>query len=45
MYDQGSWGSLTQALESAFKGDGNALMQLADSYAERSQRRAATAAT
>ena len=40
MYDESSWGSLTQALESAFKGDGNALMRLADSYAERSHGRA-----
>jgi pimeloyl-ACP methyl ester carboxylesterase len=37
MYDESTWGSLTQALDSAFKGDGNALMKLADSYAERSQ--------
>jgi pimeloyl-ACP methyl ester carboxylesterase len=36
MYDESRWGTLTQALESAFKGDGNGLMQLADSYAERS---------
>jgi pimeloyl-ACP methyl ester carboxylesterase len=35
MYDQGSWGILTDALSSAFKGDGTPLMQLADQYAER----------
>ena len=35
MYDQGSWGSLTDALTQAFKGDGSQLMQLADQYAER----------
>ena len=36
MYDQGSWGRLTQALQSAFQGNGNDLMTLADSYADRS---------
>ena len=36
MYDQGSWGRLTQALQSAFQGNGDDLMALADSYAERS---------
>lgn len=35
MYDQGSWGALTAAFRSAFKGDGNELMKLANSYAER----------
>jgi pimeloyl-ACP methyl ester carboxylesterase len=35
MYDEGSWGRLTQALQSAFEGNGNALMALADSYADR----------
>ncbi|AKU19231.1 proteinase [Luteipulveratus mongoliensis] len=35
MYDQGSWGTLTQAFKSAFGGDGNGLMKLANSYAER----------
>ena len=35
MYDQGSWSQLTDALSSAFDGDGNPLMRLANSYAER----------
>lgn len=35
MYDQGQWGTLTDAFEKAFKGDGNGLMALANSYAER----------
>ncbi|KNX36141.1 proteinase [Luteipulveratus halotolerans] len=35
MYDQGSWGQLTTALQNAFNGDGNALMGLANTYAER----------
>jgi pimeloyl-ACP methyl ester carboxylesterase len=35
MYDEQSWGKLTEALQSAFRGDGNDLMTLADSYAER----------
>ena len=35
MYDQGSWGRLTQALQSAFQGNGDDLMTLADSYADR----------
>jgi pimeloyl-ACP methyl ester carboxylesterase len=35
MYDQGSWSQLTDALSSAFDGDGNPLMRLANSYADR----------
>jgi len=35
MYDQGSWSTLTDALSAAFRGDGNPLMDLANSYAER----------
>ena len=35
MYDQGSWSQLTDALSAAFDGDGNPLMRLADSYANR----------
>jgi pimeloyl-ACP methyl ester carboxylesterase len=35
MYDEGSWDTLTDALRAAFAGDGNALMRLADSYADR----------
>ena len=36
MYDQGLWPQLTDALRSAFGGNGGPLMTLADSYAERS---------
>jgi len=36
MYDQGRWRGLTAALREAFGGDGNALMKLADGYADRS---------
>ncbi|WP_018157175.1 alpha/beta hydrolase [Demetria terragena] len=35
MYDQGMWGSLTKAFKSAFAGNGNDLMALANSYSER----------
>ena len=35
LYDQGSWGILTQALEEAAGGSGRTLMALADSYADR----------
>ena len=36
MYDQGSWGTLTDALRAAVNDhDGRALMQLADTYAQR----------
>lgn len=35
MYDQGSWSTLTDAFRQAFRGDGNGLMSLANSYAER----------
>ncbi len=35
MYDQGAWPKLTTALRAAKNGDGNALMRLADSYADR----------
>jgi pimeloyl-ACP methyl ester carboxylesterase len=35
MYDQGLWPQLTDALRSAFGGNGGPLMTLADSYAER----------
>lgn len=35
LYDQGSWGVLTDALREARSGNGQSLMQLADAYAER----------
>lgn len=35
LYDQGSWGVLTDALREAKAGNGQSLMQLADAYAER----------
>ena len=35
MYDQGAWQTLTDALGDAVGGDGTALMQLADQYADR----------
>ncbi|MDN5796278.1 MAG: alpha/beta hydrolase [Intrasporangium sp.] len=35
MYDQGSWGILTDALLAAEQGDGSDLMRLADTYADR----------
>ncbi|HET9631330.1 MAG TPA: alpha/beta hydrolase [Terrabacter sp.] len=35
LYDQGSWGILTDALREAKSGNGQSLMQLADAYAER----------
>ena len=35
MYDQGSWQTLVDAMGEAVGGDGTALMQLADSYADR----------
>jgi pimeloyl-ACP methyl ester carboxylesterase len=35
LYDQGSWGILTDALKEAKAGSGNTLMQLADAYAQR----------
>lgn len=35
MYDQGAWSTLTSALESARKGDGKDLMQLAFQYGDR----------
>lgn len=35
MYDQNSWDGLTTAFRSAFAGDGDPLMKLADSYADR----------
>jgi pimeloyl-ACP methyl ester carboxylesterase len=35
MYDQGSWQTLVDAMGAAVAGDGTALMQLADSYADR----------
>lgn len=35
MYDQGMWAALTQALRDVQNGDGAALMDLADQYAER----------
>jgi pimeloyl-ACP methyl ester carboxylesterase len=35
MYDQGRWGELTKAFKQAFDGNGNGLMTLANSYAER----------
>jgi pimeloyl-ACP methyl ester carboxylesterase len=37
MYDQGSWATLIDAMRDALKGDGTALMDLADVYAERRQ--------
>jgi pimeloyl-ACP methyl ester carboxylesterase len=37
LYDQGSWGILTQALRAAKGGNGQVLMQLADMYARRNQ--------
>ena len=36
MYDQSRWSQLTIALREAFAGNGNALMKLADNYADRS---------
>jgi pimeloyl-ACP methyl ester carboxylesterase len=38
MYDQGLWGQLTAALRSAFAGNADPLMTLADSYADRSNK-------
>ncbi|GAB3062701.1 alpha/beta hydrolase [Intrasporangium mesophilum] len=35
LYDQGSWGVLTEALTEAKSGNGQTLLQLADSYADR----------
>ena len=35
MYDQGAWQTLTDAMGDAVGGDGTALMQLADQYADR----------
>ncbi|WP_299446662.1 alpha/beta hydrolase [uncultured Phycicoccus sp.] len=35
MYDQGAWRTLVDALDDAVAGDGTALMQLADQYADR----------
>ena len=35
MYDQGAWQTLTDAMRDAVGGDGTALMQLADQYADR----------
>ncbi len=35
MYDQGAWRTLIDALDGALAGDGTALMQLADQYADR----------
>ncbi|GGL42354.1 alpha/beta fold hydrolase [Phycicoccus endophyticus] len=35
MYDEGSWGTLVDAMRDALAGDGTALMQLADQYADR----------
>ncbi len=35
MYDQGMWATLVDAMRGALKGDGTALMQLADQYADR----------
>ena len=35
MYDQGSWRILVDAMTEALQGDGTALMQLADQYADR----------
>jgi len=35
MYDQGRWAKLTDALRSAFGGNGNPLMTLAEGYADR----------
>jgi pimeloyl-ACP methyl ester carboxylesterase len=35
LYDQGSWGILTEALKQAKAGSGQSLMQLADAYADR----------
>ena len=35
MYDQGAWQTLIDAMRDAVGGDGTALMQLADQYADR----------
>ncbi|HMM97339.1 alpha/beta hydrolase [Phycicoccus sp.] len=35
MYDQGAWRTLVDAMRDAVQGDGTALMQLADQYADR----------
>ena len=35
MYDKGSWPTLTAAFRSAFKGDGDQMMRLAERYADR----------
>lgn len=35
MYDQGAWRTLVDALDEALAGDGTALMELADQYADR----------
>ncbi len=35
MYDQGAWRTLVDAMDDALAGDGTALMQLADQYADR----------
>lgn len=37
MYDQGKWSALTEALAEAKKGDGSAVMSMADAYAGRSR--------
>lgn len=36
MYDQGSWSTLTDAFKEAIAGDGDGLMKLANTYADRS---------